>query len=88
VAIDLAAFGDVAEFKARVDRLVGDLRSGERMPGVERIWLPGEQSHERRVANLRDGIALPPALLAQLHAFAAENCIAPLATTTIPKETT
>src|SRR5690349_19124358 len=41
VAIDLSAFGDVADFKARVDRLVRDLRSSERMPGVERIWLPG-----------------------------------------------
>jgi len=61
----------VADFKARVDRLVRDLRSGERMPGVDRIWLPGEQSHERRAANLLGGIALPPALLKLLDGFAA-----------------
>jgi LDH2 family malate/lactate/ureidoglycolate dehydrogenase len=88
MAIDVAAFGDVADFKARVDRLVRDLRSGERMPGVERIWLPGEQSHERRTANLRDGIALPPALLKVLDGFAAEVGMAPLARTTTTKETT
>ncbi|HMA08388.1 MAG TPA: Ldh family oxidoreductase [Ramlibacter sp.] len=88
MAIDVAAFGDVADFKARVDRLVRDLRSGERMPGVDRIWLPGEQSHERRAANLRDGIALPPALLRQLDAFAAEAGMAPLARTATTKETT
>ena len=39
--------------------LVRDLRASERMPGVERIWLPGEQSHARRAANERDGIPLP-----------------------------
>src|SRR5512140_3452955 len=51
MAIDLSAFGDVAAFKARVDRLVRELRASERMPDVERIWLPGEQSHERRAAT-------------------------------------
>ena len=72
MAIDLSAFGDVTGFKARVDRLVRELRNSEKMPGVERIWLPGEQSHERRAANERDGIALPPSLLDQLDAFALE----------------
>jgi L-2-hydroxycarboxylate dehydrogenase (NAD+) len=88
MAIDISAFGDVAEFKARVDRLVRDLRSGEHMPGVERIWLPGEQSHERRAANLRDGIALPPALVKQLDAFAAEAGMAPLPKAATTQETT
>ncbi len=72
MAIDVSAFGDVPAFKARVDQLVRELRASERMPGVERIWLPGEQSHERRIANLRDGIALPAALRKQLDEFAAE----------------
>jgi L-2-hydroxycarboxylate dehydrogenase (NAD+) len=72
MAIDLSAFGDVAAFKERVDQLVRDLRTSERMPGVERIWLPGEQSHERRITNRRDGIALPVSLRSQLDAFAAE----------------
>jgi len=72
MAIDLSAFGDVAGFKARVDQLVRDLRSSERMPDVERIWLPGEQSHAKRAANERDGMALPAALRQQLDAFAVE----------------
>jgi LDH2 family malate/lactate/ureidoglycolate dehydrogenase len=70
VAIDLSAFGDVAQFKARVDGLVRELRASERMPNVERIWLPGEQSHEKRLRNQRGGIPLPAALLAQLDTFA------------------
>ena len=78
MAIDVAAWGDVGNFKARVDKLVRELRASEKMPDVERIWLPGEQSHTKREANLRDGMALPPALLQQLDAFALEIGIAPL----------
>jgi LDH2 family malate/lactate/ureidoglycolate dehydrogenase len=72
VAIDLSAFGDVAAFKERVDQLVRELRDSERMPGVDRIWLPGEQSHERRIVHQRDGIPLPPALRVQLDKLAGE----------------
>ena len=81
VAIDVSAFGDVAAFKARVDQLVRELRNSERMPGVERIWLPGEQSHERREENARQGIALPEALLAQLDKVAHDLGMATLRNT-------
>jgi LDH2 family malate/lactate/ureidoglycolate dehydrogenase len=70
VAIDLSAFGDVAQFKARVDALVRELRASERMPGVDRIWMPGEQSHEKRERNQREGIPITSGLLAQLDTFA------------------
>ncbi|MEO7548566.1 MAG: Ldh family oxidoreductase [Ramlibacter sp.] len=72
VVIDPDAFGDIAGFKARVDKLVRELRASERMPGVERIWLPGEQSHAKREASQREGLALTPALLAQLESVARE----------------
>ncbi len=70
--IDPAAFGDVAAFKARVDQVVREMRASERMAGVDRIWLPGEQSHAKREENERLGIPLPPALRAQLDAVAAD----------------
>jgi LDH2 family malate/lactate/ureidoglycolate dehydrogenase len=78
LAIDPDAFGDVAAFKARVDKLVRELRASERMPGVERIWMPGEQSHHKRLAHQRAGVQLPEALHAQLDALARELAIAPL----------
>ena len=84
LAIDLSAFGDVAAFKARVDRLVRELRDSERMPGVERIWLPGEQSHERRAQYERDGIPLAPALMTQLDKVALELGVPSLTATVIP----
>ena len=78
MAIDLSAFGDVAGFKARVDTLVRELRASERMPDVERIWLPGEQSHHKRESHRRDGIPIGAVLLQQLDKFAQETGIARL----------
>ena len=72
VAIDPDAFGEIDEFKARVDKLVRELRASERMPGVDRIWMPGEQSHARQLANRHEGLALPTALREQLDKFARE----------------
>ncbi len=76
--IDVAAFGDVAAFKQRIDELVRTLRSSARMPQVERIWLPGEQSHAKRLAQTQHGIALAPALRKTLDTLAGELGIAPL----------
>jgi LDH2 family malate/lactate/ureidoglycolate dehydrogenase len=76
--IDVAAFGDVSAFKQRVDTLVRELRSSARMPHVDRIWVPGEQSHAKRTAQWQDGIALPSALRANLDKVAADLGIAPL----------
>lgn len=70
--IDPSAFGDVGEFKARVDQLVRELRGSERMPGVDRIWLPGEQSEAKRTTYERDGIPIAPALLTQLNTVSAQ----------------
>jgi L-2-hydroxycarboxylate dehydrogenase (NAD+) len=79
VAIDIAAFGDVGAFKARVDALVRDLRGSRRMPGVERIWLPGEQSQAKRIAYARDGIPIAAGLMRNLNQLATELGIAALA---------
>jgi L-2-hydroxycarboxylate dehydrogenase (NAD+) len=71
-AINISAFGDVDVFKASVDTLVRDLRGSSRMPGVDRISVPGERSHETRVARGRDGIPIAPALLRGLNQLADE----------------
>jgi len=78
VAIDPAAFGEIDAFKREVDRLIRDLRSSERMPGVERIFLPGEQSHEKRRVQAAQGIAIAPQLLKTLNDLASELGIASL----------
>ena len=77
-AISIDAFGDVAEFKAAVDGLIRDIRSSRRLPGVERIWLPGEQSHLKRLERSKEGVPVPDALRTSLDALAQELRIAPL----------
>ena len=76
--IDPSAFGDIDDFKHNVDRLIQELRSAERMPGVDRIWLPGEQSHHKRLTHEKQGVVLAPGLVKQLNELAAERQIAPL----------
>jgi L-2-hydroxycarboxylate dehydrogenase (NAD+) len=71
-AINIAAFGDVATFKAAVDTLVRDFRGSTRMPGVARIFVPGERSHATREARRHDGIPIAPALMRGLDQVADE----------------
>lgn len=76
--IDPAAFGDIQDFKRNVDQLVRELRGAQRMPGVERIWLPGEQSHQKRMDHDKQGVLLAPSLVKQLHELASQLAISPL----------
>ena len=76
--MDPSAFGDITEFKQNVDTLVRELRGSDRMPGVDRIWLPGEQSHEKRLSNEAHGIVLAPSLMKQLNDLATQLNITPL----------
>jgi LDH2 family malate/lactate/ureidoglycolate dehydrogenase len=78
LVIDLSAFGDPAVFKHAVDKLVRDIRGSERLPGVDRIWLPGEQSHQRRQQYESQGIPIARGLVQDLDALARELQIAPL----------
>ena len=70
LVLDLAAFGDPAHFKQSVDRLVRDIRQSARLPGVERIWIPGEQSFEKRKKYGQNGIPLPGVVVDELHHLA------------------
>ena len=70
LVIDLNAFGDPADFKQAVDKLVCDIRDSDRMPGYDRIWLPGEQSHTRRTEYTTAGIPISAAVVAELDQLA------------------
>jgi LDH2 family malate/lactate/ureidoglycolate dehydrogenase len=70
LALDIAAFGDVAAFKQRVDALARDLRASPRMPGFDRIWLPGEQSRLKFLERSRAGVPVPDALQRSLDELA------------------
>jgi LDH2 family malate/lactate/ureidoglycolate dehydrogenase len=61
-ALSIEAFMPLAEFKRGVDRLIRDIRDSPRLPGVERIWLPGEQSHTKLLDRRAHGVPVPKAL--------------------------
>jgi LDH2 family malate/lactate/ureidoglycolate dehydrogenase len=69
-AISIEAFLPPAEFKRGVDRLIRDIRNSPRLPGVERIWLPGEQSHTKLLDRRAHGVPVPKALRDSLDALA------------------
>ncbi|MGA7489149.1 MAG: Ldh family oxidoreductase [Xanthobacteraceae bacterium] len=79
VAVSVEAFAPAAAFKRHVDAAIRTMREAERLPGVERIWLPGEQSHRKRRDRAQNGIPMPKALIESLAAAARDLGIAPLA---------
>ncbi len=78
VAVDVSAFDEPGEFAQRIDALSRDIRGSQRMKGFERIFLPGEQSREKRLERTQDGIPVPESLLASLNQLAAKLGIEPL----------
>jgi L-2-hydroxycarboxylate dehydrogenase (NAD+) len=78
MALSIEAFMPPAEFKRAVDGLIRDIRQSRRLPHVERIWLPGEQSHAKRLDRCAHGIPMPRALRDNLDGVARELKIAPL----------
>jgi L-2-hydroxycarboxylate dehydrogenase (NAD+) len=78
VALDIARFVPLATFMAETDRHLRDLRTSQRMPGVDDIRLPGDRRRECRAERLRDGVPLPAALLVQLDALARDLGVTPL----------
>jgi LDH2 family malate/lactate/ureidoglycolate dehydrogenase len=78
VALSISAFGDVDDFKRRVGKLVREIRRSKPMPGVDRVWLPGEQSRAKHEERSQLGVPIPAALRASLDKLAAELNIKPL----------
>jgi LDH2 family malate/lactate/ureidoglycolate dehydrogenase len=70
VAIDPSAFGDTGAFKVAVDKVIRDLRASERMPGVERILMPGEKSNATIARQRKEGIAIAASLMQTLDRLA------------------
>jgi LDH2 family malate/lactate/ureidoglycolate dehydrogenase len=77
MTVNVAAFEDVARFKARVDAAIRQLHRARRAPGVDRIYAPGELEFATEAAYRRDGIPLNAVTLADLDRTAQELGVAP-----------
>ncbi len=70
MAIDIAAFEDVARFKQRVDQIIRQIHASRTLPGIDRVFLPGEQAIQAEIRFRRDGIPIPDVALKGLAAAA------------------
>lgn len=78
LALDIARFVPLDEFKAEMDRHLRDLRASKTLPGAGAIRLPGDRRYALKKERIRDGIPVSAALRAQLDALAAKLSIASL----------
>ena len=78
IALDVARFTPLETFTAEMDRHLRDLRSSRPLPGFDAIRLPGAERRRRRDDRVRNGVALPGELVAQLDQLADELKVMPL----------
>ena len=78
MALDVAAFGDVADFKRRIDTVARDIRTSKPLPGVAEVRYPGLQGHRTALARERSGIPIAAHLAQNLDKLAAALGIARL----------
>jgi LDH2 family malate/lactate/ureidoglycolate dehydrogenase len=57
-ALDIESFMSLSEFTTRVDRLIAQVKSSERVGGVDEIYLPGEREFRLKEERLKTGIPL------------------------------
>ena len=78
IAVSIDTFCPPAEFKRQVDAVVRDIRNSQRLAGVERIFVPGEQSAMKARDRAQNGIPLSKELKASLDAAAKDAGVEPL----------
>jgi L-2-hydroxycarboxylate dehydrogenase (NAD+) len=72
VALDISRFSPVEAFRRNVDEIIRQMRNSKRMHGVERIRLPGEQSHATWLERRAVGIPMNDTLFKDLQCLASD----------------
>lgn len=67
IALNVAAFREMADFRAELASLTGHLKATRPMEGME-VLAPGERSGRKEEQRRADGIHLPPVTIADLQA--------------------
>ena len=73
MAIDLAAFGELAEFKARVDGYIDEIKGSRKAAGVQVIYVPGEIEFLKEQERRQKGIPLHINIVKDLRQISQEN---------------
>jgi L-2-hydroxycarboxylate dehydrogenase (NAD+) len=72
VALDVARFTSLDQFKREMDRHLRDLRNSTPLPGANRVRLPGEQRQARREDRIANGVPISTELMEKLDVLATE----------------
>jgi LDH2 family malate/lactate/ureidoglycolate dehydrogenase len=76
IAIDLAAFDDVAAFKARMDLYIDEIKGSKKAKGADAILLPGEPEFLCERERRRNGIPLHINIVNDLRKIAEDTGVA------------
>jgi LDH2 family malate/lactate/ureidoglycolate dehydrogenase len=76
MAINVAAFDDVGEFKERMDAYIDMVKNSKKATGVAEIYLPGELEFRKEQERRLTGIPIHPNIIQDLRKIAAENGVA------------
>lgn len=68
MAINIGMFQPLDQVRARVDKILAQVNGGQRAPGFDRIYTPGQAGDELAAAYARDGIPLNDETLAGIVA--------------------
>ncbi len=67
LAINANSIMPGTQFERRLEALIDEIHAAPRADGVERLFVPGEIEWERRARALKEGIVLPPDVVASLQ---------------------
>jgi LDH2 family malate/lactate/ureidoglycolate dehydrogenase len=65
--VDIGHFTEPATFKARVDRMIEEIKSSRRAEGTEELFLPGEIEYRTEEERRESGVPVGPETAAQLR---------------------
>ncbi|MFC1893353.1 Ldh family oxidoreductase [Chloroflexota bacterium] len=70
MALDVAHFMPVAEFKERIDKIVQMMKGSQLLKGQRKIYLPGELEFETRCQRIKEGIPYSKDVIGHLKKLA------------------
>jgi len=70
IAINIAAFTDVAAFKERMDAYIAIMKASERVPGVDEILMPGEIEFRKEKKQRAEGLTVSRSVIDEVVAVA------------------
>jgi LDH2 family malate/lactate/ureidoglycolate dehydrogenase len=73
IAMNIAAFQPLAEFNARMEQFIGEIKAVPTAKGYDEVFYPGEIEANNDKRNRRDGIQFPDDTLADLRRVARDT---------------